>query len=219
LNCRGALRIEIDFRPRFFVVREEESLLNNNMTPQEEDEYYAVRPIDESPEALMFAAEMQPSLEEDGAAQGLTFEQYVALMSGARQRGDAERMYRRFIQISVWARKVMSVRSQLEAAEGETEEMHRRTERENLLLTYTRKVQKRIKDARDARQNRKLLLDRPMGATVAAPEAMTRSAAVQPGGAARAGQPGMSHAKVKMKLPKLQAEPWLEELMETSRLL
>lgn len=218
LNCRGSLRVEIDFRPRFFMAQEEPgSVQLDAAAAKEEDEYYAVRPLDESPEALMFAPIMDPAFEMERPP---SMEQMMA-MPGARSRRDPERMYRRFMQITHWSKKVMDIRNQLEAAEGERTEAQRRTEGKTVAQRMVDNVATRIQHVREARANRKDLLDRPMGSVTAdpsaPPQAATTAAVVQPGAAARTGP--YDHKTQRMKLPKLNAEPWLEELMETSRLL
>jgi len=209
LSCRGTLRLEIDFRPRFFIA---EQNARNAKSTAEEEAIYEVRP----PDPL---AELESDEEADGdqaeslvqaqPIRAVTVDEALAAASGEKHLSDPETLFKRFVQVTHWSRKVLEAQQRLGPSSASGSEQAPQG------FLVVRKVKQYIQQYRAAREledMRQQIMDRPVGTALAPPRAATKDRTVQP--AAPPPQPAQAPVP---KLPKLQAEPWLEELLEGSR--
>merc|ERR1712113_490788 len=141
----------------------------------------------------------------------------LAQASGDRHFTDADAMYNRFMQVTVWSRKVLELRARLAGTTLSDQDKDPDKKAENIVVTKAKEAVQKYKERKEQQAVRQQLLDKPIGATHVAPppRSGTAAVAVHPKAA-----PVVKSGKLPvntMKLPKLKAEPWLENLLDSSR--
>lgn len=132
LSCRGSLRVQIDFRPKFFECKEEERA--KLLSPEEEDELYRVTPgteEDERREAELWQ-ETQQKKKQDAERLSIDIlgkmkakravmstEEALERAKRIKHLRDPEVLLRRFQQVSHWASQVLKIREEFRNAEVE----------------------------------------------------------------------------------------------------
>jgi len=224
LCCRGWLRLEIDFRPQYWETHDpyRNVAIDNGSsglrTPREQDLIQAdtKRPPTKG-NSLIFSKSAEPPPGEK---------------VGGRYAGiqDPIELYRRFLQISVWSKQMLDVRNRVGSLEEDDDLLGprergsvedgggglRRSPPVDAESGVVGSIKRQIHRWKTARQRRELMeeaKDRPLEAATEAPRApLTKAGSVQPGIQDRSGNP------VAVVRP-LQIEPWLEDLVESSRLI
>ncbi|CAK0828531.1 unnamed protein product [Prorocentrum cordatum] len=268
LNCRGSLKLEVDFRPKFFECKVEEKTAFKEDAG--DDDVYDLRPLTGlSPEQLheLDMAEVddfRPQQMETGGKAVTVDDVLMELANHGKPRRDAEELWKRFRQVRQWSQTVLEVKAQVAAEEeplpppknrekakdpadgasasaaargarDKDQDKEAKTEAESetpYVVKAVKQAMLRYQAARQAAELRREALDLPIGSAArgvvaAGLHAVTAASAVQPGargGAAAAPRlqlGGAQQAKEKplgMRLPSLDPEPWLERLLEGSRL-
>ncbi|CAL1127578.1 unnamed protein product [Cladocopium goreaui] len=132
LSCRGSLRVQIDFRPKFFECKEEERA--KMLSPEEEDELYRVTAgteEDEKREALMFQEQLEKKRADaerlsidimgkmKARQQILSADEALERAKRIRHMRDPEVLLKRFQQVTHWAGAVLKIREEFRNAEVE----------------------------------------------------------------------------------------------------
>jgi len=101
LNCRGNLRIELDFRPRFFQVAANPRL--QQLTPQEEEDIYSVKPLDPKDDSFDMLSPYKPLGELPDPLQ----KQLQDHKRAEQGRGDPQKLFKRFNQVLAWSQATL----------------------------------------------------------------------------------------------------------------
>lgn len=202
---RGKLRIEIDFRPTYFVghdpgkAEHEEDKLR---TPRLDD-------LEETAESMpMLGDRRLQSRQAPTATTRMNFP-----MLSAPPRGDRKNpveLYRRFVQVSVWSKQVLDARRR--ATEDEfAADREAWAGRAAMLKSAYETVTKPYKAILKQRAVRERQLDR----RIEAPTHHSRKGAAA---SVPATVDGSTVPLAKSMVPALRIEPWLEEILDGSRL-
>jgi len=210
LACRGSLRLEVDFRPRYFHSTLP-AMANLNAeefeprTPRQDD-------LEESLETAVAAklAEKQKKLEKEKKRSMIIksgVDKEAVGRGRARAAENPEYMYRRFMQVSVWASSVLAVRKRLtnDTFQTDQEELARQAGLVAKLQSAGAYVKWRYKKMREFREHQREVLDQKVLARAIEPPKRFKTAPKA--------QPGKKRGEV----PVLNVEPWLEEVIQGSR--
>ncbi|CAJ1353959.1 unnamed protein product [Effrenium voratum] len=241
LSCRGSLRVQIDFRPRFFECKEEDRA--KLLSPEEEDELYRITPgteEDEKREALMWQEDMEKkkadkerlSLDLVGKIKAkqvvLSADEALERAKRIRHMRDPEVLLRRFQQVSHWASSVLKIREEFRNAE--VERARQAARQAELLASEAKKG-----DNHDKNKVRTVGLTSKMKTYVrtrykawAEEKAFKERALDQPIGSVDMGEmlklkavPGVPVPKKvpAPHIPRLKAERWVEDFLDGSRMI
>lgn len=239
LSCRGSLRVQIDFRPKFFECKEEERA--KQLSPEEEDEIYGLQPVDDedlykeallSEEAAMREAERRAKMIDivgkQKAKQNLMNAQDAAEQANRLKHvRDPEALLKRFRQVSYWANSVMKVKEdykhkelqfQLASRQPKDKGDKRMAKKQpstpaadpRIATRAVNYVVGKYKGWKAAKAASQVALDRPIGSTDYAEAAEEQA---EEDGVARVRKLPLP------TIPSLKAERWVEDFMETSRLV
>mmetsp|Transcript_55117 Transcript_55117/g.98364 ORF Transcript_55117/g.98364 Transcript_55117/m.98364 type:complete len:1247 (-) Transcript_55117:167-3907(-) len=240
LSCRGSLRVQIDFRPKFFECKEEERA--KMLSQEEEDEIYGLLPVGEedewkelllTEEASKRDAESRSALKDLMAkqkAKAAAFNAEEAVASAARNKHmkDPEALMKRFRQVTRWTGIVLRIKDDYRAAEARRALDMKKPLKKSLKDDANAAAKKRegpklTKKAADwargkyktwseERARKQAALDKPIGTAPQAEDTVTKEV-----------KPGITVAIQKKlpvpTIPKLKTERWVEEFLETSRLI
>mmetsp|Transcript_87022 Transcript_87022/g.244011 ORF Transcript_87022/g.244011 Transcript_87022/m.244011 type:complete len:1349 (-) Transcript_87022:56-4102(-) len=202
LNSRGTIKLQIDFRPRFFIPR-----AMADVETQADDEIYEIEPLT-GDDAAADLANMSKAARGNQVFEAQP-EEMVRLVdgelppSGAAKR-DVEFLYKRFTQMAVWTHKVMQAankasddRRPVAAADGPRPltDMAIRVRREVSLS------RQRMQATSELRRDRLLSMDKPLETPKAATLIKKKKAEEQ------------------SNEVKFRTEPWLETFLEGSRII
>lgn len=233
LNSRGSLRIQVDFRPRYFAAR--------CRMPQhsEEENDYSLKPLDSEAEAALGittgladdeASREAERLEEEKVA--LSLERAWNEASQDLHMRDPEELFKRFLQVSVWAHRVQQARGSLGpgwtpgieapaakvAAQAAMIGRNKQATRTPVMRAFGQLVRK-YEAAREMHHLRQMILDNPLGEDLAL-DTSGRKVAASSSAASSSGPPKAPQAaQLPMKLPQLKAQPWLSDILDGSRML
>eukprot|EP00928_Gymnodinium_smaydae_P027684 TRINITY_DN21322_c0_g5_i1.p1 TRINITY_DN21322_c0_g5~~TRINITY_DN21322_c0_g5_i1.p1 ORF type:complete len:1201 (-),score=294.20 TRINITY_DN21322_c0_g5_i1:89-3691(-) len=205
LSRRGNLRLEVDFRPRYFGPKDSQP----EMTVEEEEAMYGVGHSDEMDTEVEIAlmALDRPYDELLPIAEDYDLENLMS--AGALQMSDPMMLYKRFMQIAVHSKRAMELQAKLDwentrkarakAARLRAQEQHERWAKVREQLA---KVREWLKHRKAIREEAKLRMERPF-------EEIVDTQAIRPG--------VKENADVIAAAAGLTDEPWLEELLDGSR--
>jgi len=240
LNCRGNLRIEIDFRPQFFEVAKDPRL--QLLSAQEEEEIYGVKPIDPEDDSL----DLLSKLNQAPVAQPVDpfKKQLMDQARSSKAKKDPEMMYKRFKEVMNWSREMIEkgeeehlLRKTLKSKERaarvkKNTERNSSTEGPSSALQEHAKVlaehgrlaavdaMQRYAESKKIRQDKQAAMDRPVGAPPPPPPVPRTAKAAIAQALKEATKPKQDKALLEipdLKWPKLKTEPWLEEALESSK--
>lgn len=204
LACRGRLRIEIDFRPKYFVASKKTGLSGEEefqpRTPRQED-------LEVSLETVV-AAMSEGKVKQKPANRMVISSKVDRNAMGRSVAGENPQvMFRRFMQVSVWANAVLSVRRRLSGEDyDQTEELARSRGLGARVKNAYNYMNWRYKKLQDYREQQQHLMDQKIEAKPIEPPKRVKvvAAKVQPG-------------RRNKDIPVLHVEPWLEEMLDGSR--
>mmetsp|Transcript_45156 Transcript_45156/g.133669 ORF Transcript_45156/g.133669 Transcript_45156/m.133669 type:complete len:1204 (-) Transcript_45156:96-3707(-) len=209
LNSRGNLTVEVDFRPKFFEAKQDVTI---NMA--EEDEIYTLKPVNQEEEEST-EVKGEASIADVKEPEKLPWRPKSTPVPYSIIPADVEpvAMAARFREIVHWSGKVIEAQIQHETDFGfghgdPGSGKHGARVRlkydpppadANIVQRSVHRAQQVYKVQQQKRAARAAMLDKPMG----------YDASQEAGGM----------GVIPMRLPRLEAEPYLETLMESSRLL
>jgi len=218
LNSRGNLKLEVDFRPRFFAPQQV------SISSQVDDEVYTIKPTnDPVQDALLTGPPIEALAEPEKIDLGVNPNRVPGFKPEKEPKNDAELLAHRFRRVYDWSGKVLDCHQQMVDelgmqgimmdSPGADVRLHRirrepAPEGANLLQKAVHYSKETYKVEMEKRVLRQALLDKPVGAANAATRHVLEPGEEQP-----------VHGSPFLKLPHLEAEPFVEELMESSRLI
>jgi len=241
LSCRGSLRVQIDFRPKFFCIKQEAV----QMTQEEEEDIYGLRPAnpeDEYREAMLEDEQLKRTEEarqvtvmveqkaKKRAAQ-LSAEEALEHKNKLKHLGDPVALLKRFRQVNHWAGSVLKIRDDFSAQEAKynkalkegTKKGAKEDAAKKAAGEQRKKLSKRVVDYtvnrykawQAERAFKSAMLDKPIGTVVRDPLEQEAEKQQQASGAAP-----IPKKKIQIPwIPKLKAERWVEDYLEGSRLI
>lgn len=220
LSTRGSLRLDIDFRPRFFESRPDPR--DVFLSPEEEEELYGLRGADEPETDPKLAQALQDEakrLSEENVFEVEELEELLREGAHAVGRGRVKArltpadMYAKYSAVSIWSSEVIQAREQMLFGNygGPIEDPDLIKEVKAFIDKKIKQSRKKSEIAKTKKELAKVMADLPIG--TAPPKALSQALQVQP-----EAEPGKaSSADLKLKLPKLKAPRWVEEYVECSR--
>jgi hypothetical protein len=213
LQCKGGLRIEMDFRPQYFAVLDP---LQGMMEAEDRPRTPRAEDLEESAETT--AAAVEAARNKKPPNQLVITSAIEEEMPGGRA-AYAEHpveLYQKFLQVSVWAGKVIDARSKLVGEETRamgfadpTKEGYGKVKAYFLNLKYQYQIWK------EKREQRLSNLDKEVSLTT-----MPVRPVQGTGRKAKERKPEAENVSLlasEDKLPVLKMEPWLEDILDGSR--
>lgn len=232
LNCRGNLRLELDFRPTFFKPKTDPRVVQ--MSSQEEEEIYSVRPLDPEDDSFDGLALLQESKGNMADPMKKQLEDYNRFKKG---RGDPYKLYRRYKQVMQWSSDMIETAEEeqillrerkhkfekrTKPPEGEEQPtwQKRLTSAGEAGRVYALDAAERYKQQQKTRKDRSDAMDRPVGAPPPPPPpAKTQKENIAAIVKQRQPQFTYNPDDLPTDWPKLKVEPWMQDLLETSRFM
>jgi hypothetical protein len=211
LNCKGSLRIELDFRPRFF--KAVDPLKAHKKTEMKEEEEWEPRTpraadLEETAESVALEERRNKKLEEAAHNIVLTGAGGDSIMGGRQhmQQNPVE-MYQKYKQVDVWVKQVLKARKKQMNEEVGIDDKDGITMIKSQIAAY----KKRHELWREKREQRKEDLDKSVKAV-----AVTQGVMKKPVEQSKQDDP--KKPKVEYGgIPEIRVEPWLEEILEGTR--
>eukprot|EP00434_Breviolum_minutum_P006543 symbB.v1.2.005776.t1/scaffold289.1/size287290/21 len=237
---RGSLRVQIDFRPKFFECKEEERA--KMLSPEEEDELYRVTAgteEDEKREALMFQEQLEKKRADaerlsidimgkmKARQQILSADEALERAKRIQHMRDPQVLLRRFQQVTHWAGSVVKIREEFRNAEVERAQQAARQaellaseakkgeveEKHKTSVGLSTRLKAYVRTRYKAWSEERAFKEAALDKPIGSvdPQELMKAKAV----------PGVPMPKKvpPPTIPRLKAERWVEEFLEGSRMI
>merc|ERR1719240_636676 len=215
LGCKGSLRIEMDFRPRYFKAIDPLTPMKHLQEEEWEPRTPRADDLIETADTVALEAREEASRKVHQNDYILTAAGGESIMGGrqAMQQNPVE-MYHKYKQVDKWVKGVLKVRKQRINEDIGYDDKDGFTMIKSTVQGYMKSYEK----WKEERKAREVMMDKQVKALHVAHAhtgAKTAEQKLQPGQQQMPGQPKVVFGG----LPALKVEPWLEEIMEGSRFM